>query len=140
VKKTPIIPVRAGHWSRLPNRDRLLGTNAGPGSSTNRDRWVFTWPRVQRGGVGSLVPVHGTNRDRWSLHFVLFLYSGRVLCFFLFIYLVFCIQFNSTIYIKKIMKEPHYIYILHIMVTNILYTVSSVVLGRNLLQTVLTRI
>jgi hypothetical protein len=50
VEKTHIIPVRAGHWSRLPNRDQLLGTNTGPGSSTNRDRWVSTWARAQRGG------------------------------------------------------------------------------------------
>jgi hypothetical protein len=38
VEKGPMVPVRAGHWSRLPNRDQLLGTNAGLGSSTNRDR------------------------------------------------------------------------------------------------------
>jgi hypothetical protein len=71
VEKIPIIPVRAGHWSRLLNWDQLLGTNAGLGSSMNRDQWVSTWRRAARGG-GSLVPVCGTNRDRWSLHFVLF--------------------------------------------------------------------
>jgi hypothetical protein len=38
VEKGPMVPVHLGHSSRLPNRDQLLGTNAGPGSSTNRDR------------------------------------------------------------------------------------------------------
>jgi hypothetical protein len=38
VEKEPMVPVHLGHWSRLLNRDQLLGTNAGPGSSTNRDR------------------------------------------------------------------------------------------------------
>jgi hypothetical protein len=38
VEKGPMVPVHLGHWSRLPNRDPLLGTNAGPGFSTNRDR------------------------------------------------------------------------------------------------------
>jgi hypothetical protein len=37
-------------------------------------------------------------------------------------------------------NEGTTIYILHIMVMNILYTVSSIVLGRNILQTVLTRV
>jgi hypothetical protein len=35
--KRPYGPGSCGHWSRLPNRDQLLGTNAGPSSSTNRD-------------------------------------------------------------------------------------------------------
>jgi hypothetical protein len=43
VENGPIVPVHLGHRSRLPNRDPLLGTNAGPGSSTNRDREVSTW-------------------------------------------------------------------------------------------------
>jgi hypothetical protein len=38
VQKGPMVPVHLGHRSRLPNRDPLLGTNAGPGSSMNRDR------------------------------------------------------------------------------------------------------
>jgi hypothetical protein len=38
VEKGPMVPVHLGHWSRLPNQDPLLGTNAGPGSSTNQDR------------------------------------------------------------------------------------------------------
>jgi hypothetical protein len=38
VEKGSMVPVHLGHWSRLLNRDPLLGTNAGPGSSTNRDR------------------------------------------------------------------------------------------------------
>jgi hypothetical protein len=38
VEQGPMVPVRAGHWSQLPNRDQLLRTNAGPGSSTYRDR------------------------------------------------------------------------------------------------------
>jgi hypothetical protein len=35
VEKGPMVPVRPGHWSWLSNRDQLLGTNAGPDSSTN---------------------------------------------------------------------------------------------------------
>jgi hypothetical protein len=38
VEKEHMVPVHLGHWSRLLNRDQLLGTNIGPGSSTNRDR------------------------------------------------------------------------------------------------------
>jgi hypothetical protein len=64
VEKGPMVPVHLGHWSRLPNRDPLLGTNAGPGSSTNRDREVSTWTRCGARGSGSLVPVRRTNQDR----------------------------------------------------------------------------
>jgi hypothetical protein len=38
VEKGSMVPIHLGHWSRLLNRDLLLGTNAGPGFSTNRDR------------------------------------------------------------------------------------------------------
>jgi hypothetical protein len=95
-----MVPVRAGHWSRLPNRDQLLGTNAGPGSSTNRDRWVSTWARAQRGGwlIGP-----GSWHELRSLvsAFQAIFVQRQGFVFYLFIYLVFCIQFNGTTYIQK---------------------------------------
>jgi hypothetical protein len=62
-------------------------------------------------------------------------------CVFLFIYLV-CFVFNLMVLHIYSNNEGIilYIYILHIMVTNILFTFSSVVLGRHILQTVLTQI
>jgi hypothetical protein len=43
VEKGPMVPVYLGYWSRLPNRDQLLGTNAGPGSSTNEGTTLYIY-------------------------------------------------------------------------------------------------
>ena len=54
VENWPMVPVRLGHPSRFPNRDQPIGTNAGPGSATNRDQWGSTWP-VLAGRGGRLI-------------------------------------------------------------------------------------
>jgi hypothetical protein len=57
VETGSMVPVYLSHWSRLLNRDPLLGTNTGPGS-------VSMWTRCRGDPSGSMVPVRSTNRDR----------------------------------------------------------------------------
>jgi hypothetical protein len=119
-----MVSVRTGHWSRLPNREQLLGTNAGPGSSTNRDREVSTWARASEEGV-----------DHWSrfvartgivdLCILGYFYTAARFCvFFSFIYLV-CFIFNlMVLHIYSNNEETIYIYIYYTSWSRIYYSPS----------------
>jgi hypothetical protein len=123
-----VVGPRPSHWWKKPLWSQFVRA-IDPSCRTGIDYSgpmplpVLAWTRTDgspRGracseGGDSLVPVRGTNRDRWSLHFGLFLYSGRVLCF---IYLfIWCFVFNLIV--LHIYKNNEgttlyiYIYIIH---------------------------